>query len=198
MATYAASRHRAIGTRPVRGMLLRTSNVCQIHIEPRGKIHNPAGRRHSNIAEVPRAVPRGNIHAPAKRDGQVRVIAANAHALIECLHGCSGGTRLQLIVRRRYGYERNRGSPAPAPNPVVCSRTAAMRLPTEGPFRNSGCPAGTPVFLPADPQRHVALHREPQRREFPNLLQLRGRKFAFAPAARRSGCTSFRTRPDMR
>ena len=86
--------------------------------------------------------------------------------------------------RRRCDYAQKRRSPAPAPNPELCSRTAATRLQKGGPSRNSGCPAGTRAFLPADPQRRAAVHREPQRPEFLNPSQLRGLRCAFSQRRR--------------
>ena len=91
----------AISTRPMRGMLLRASNVYH---RPPKYTSNLAARsiysvrwRHSNIAQTASAVPGGNIHASAEGDGDVGVIAADARALVECLPSCSRGARLLII-----------------------------------------------------------------------------------------------------
>jgi len=72
MATSAASRPRAISTRPILGTLFRGSNVVpgatEIDFKPRCKVRHAIRRRRAHVAKVPGAVARRNIHAAAERD----------------------------------------------------------------------------------------------------------------------------------
>ena len=68
----AASRPRAISTRPIRGMLLRAIErvpaPAEIGLEPGGEIHRAVRRRDADVAEIAGAVARRNVHAAAERD----------------------------------------------------------------------------------------------------------------------------------
>lgn len=88
------------------------------------------------------------------------VIAADTRALVECLPSRSRGARL-LIVEGTVVVNEIADRLNPGPTRSCVSRTVATRLPTEGPSRNSGCPAGTPASPRADPQRRAAERREP-------------------------------------
>src|SRR5580658_3797341 len=57
---------------------------AEISLEPRREVTWPVGWKRPHVTKITGTVSRWNIHAPAERDGQVRVIAANAFALIEC------------------------------------------------------------------------------------------------------------------
>ena len=95
IATSAASRPRAIRTRPMRGMLLRGSKVCQwlaeIGLEPSGEIARRMGRWHADIPQIAGAVARGNIQGPAERNGQMGEVPTYAVALL-------------IGFRRRFGH----------------------------------------------------------------------------------------------
>src|SRR6185369_14164608 len=65
--------------------------AAEVDFEPRGKIHNAVGRRGSHVAQVTGTTAGWNIHAAAEGDGQMRVVAADAAALLEGLPCGSGG-----------------------------------------------------------------------------------------------------------
>ncbi len=154
MATSAASRPRAISTRPIRGTLLRGSKVCQrapqIDFNPRGEIPDAVGRRRPHVAQVAGAIARGNIHAAAKGDGQVSVVAANALALLESLPGGPGGAGI-FIVKSDVVVDVIANRLDAVPSRAACGRTVAKPPETADPSRNIGCPAGRPECLRADP-----------------------------------------------
>ena len=60
---------------------------AQKDLEPRGKIHRSVRRRYADIPEVAGAITCWNVHAAAKRDGKMRIVAANPAALVEDLPG---------------------------------------------------------------------------------------------------------------
>ena len=73
-------RPRAISTRPMRGMLLRASKVARCRrgrLEPSREVHHPQGGS-VPMSPVSRAVARRNVEATARRDRQMRVVAARA------------------------------------------------------------------------------------------------------------------------
>src|SRR5258706_15378415 len=45
--------------------------------EPAGEIPRGVGRRHADVAEIARAIPRWNVQAAAEREGQGRVAASD-------------------------------------------------------------------------------------------------------------------------
>ena len=59
--------------------------------EPRVVIHWSWIRRHTDVAQKPIGVTRRNVHAAAESDGEMRVIAANAHPLLIGFIGGAGG-----------------------------------------------------------------------------------------------------------
>src|ERR1700741_2444457 len=73
--------------------------AAEIGLKPAGKVARRVGRRHSDITEIAGAISRGNVHAAAERDGKVRVVAADAFALVEYLRRRHGRPRM-LVTKR--------------------------------------------------------------------------------------------------
>src|SRR5258708_17944792 len=57
--------------------------AAEISLIPAGKIPRGVGRRHADVTEIAGAISRRNVHAAAERHGQVRIVAADALALVE-------------------------------------------------------------------------------------------------------------------
>ena len=70
-----------------RGVVARIERVppaLEIGLEPAREIHGRIGRRQADVGDVAGAVARRDVQAAAERDRQMRVVAANAVALV-CL-----------------------------------------------------------------------------------------------------------------
>src|SRR5271157_4472500 len=91
MAASAASRPRAINTRPIRGIVVasveRIPAAVKVGLKPGGEIHWAIRRRHADVAQVTGAVTRGDIHTATEGNGEVRVITADAGPLLKSLPG---------------------------------------------------------------------------------------------------------------
>ena len=146
MATLAASRPRAINTRPIRGVLwARVEGIpaaVEVGLEPGGEIHRARIHRHADVAQVTGAVPRGDIHAATEGDGEVRVIAADAGPLLESLPGRLRGAGM-FGNRRRYDYGRNRRSPGRDTTQWAIGRRGSRPPGTANRSRSIGFPKGT-------------------------------------------------------
>src|SRR5713226_4095669 len=73
-------------TADARNVVARIEGIpaaADIGFEPGGKIPCGIGRRHAYVTEIAGAISRWNVHAAAERDCKVRVIAADALALVE-------------------------------------------------------------------------------------------------------------------
>jgi len=76
-----------------RDVVARVESVpapADIGLEPASKISGGIRRWHADIPKVASAVARRNVHAATERDGEMRIVAANAFAFIEdfpCRHG---------------------------------------------------------------------------------------------------------------
>src|SRR6266581_1880701 len=68
--------------------------AADIGLKPAGKVSRRVGRRHTDITEIASAISRRNVHAAAERDGKVRVVAADALALVEYLPRRHGRPRV--------------------------------------------------------------------------------------------------------
>src|SRR5437899_4871813 len=63
-------------------------------LEPAGEIaHRPRLWR-ADVAQIPGAISRGNVHATAERNGQMRIVAADALAFLVRLPRRPGGARM--------------------------------------------------------------------------------------------------------
>jgi hypothetical protein len=71
--------------------------AAEIDLEPGRKIPDSPWWRRSHVTEIARAIPRWNIQGAAKRDGQMREIAAYTRTLAESLRGRSSGARILII-----------------------------------------------------------------------------------------------------
>ena len=162
IATSAASRPRAISTRPMRGTLWRASKVYQrpprIDLEPGAEIHRRRIRRHADVAEIAGAVARRDVHAAAERDGEVREVAAHAAPLGEAARGAARGVGV-LIVELDVRVDEIADRLHPAPSPAACRRTAPRPCPSSGRSRSTGWRAGTPGRHGAGRPRHAARPR---------------------------------------
>src|SRR4051794_2440997 len=69
----------------------RMPGTAEISLEPPGEIHRRWILRPADVTQIAGAIPRGNVHAPAKGDGEVGEVAADAPAFIEHLPGGLGG-----------------------------------------------------------------------------------------------------------
>src|SRR6266700_4682283 len=65
--------------------------AAQIGLEPACEVHRRRVPGPADVAKGAGAIPRGDVHAPAKRDGQVGEVAADALAFVEDLPGGLGG-----------------------------------------------------------------------------------------------------------
>ncbi len=144
MATSEASRPVAISTRPIRGMLLRASNIhhwfVQINLEPRAEIHGRY-QRNADVAKVSGGVACRNIQGAAERDRQVLIIAAHSHPICENVErGAKADARAGSRTSPWHSPSRTR--PAPVPNLAEPGRTVPSRCLTAGPPRSSGCSTG--------------------------------------------------------
>jgi len=128
MATSAASRPRAISTRPcavdccgdrrrairLRGMLRTTGKSMGLRPWP-----------HSDVAQIAGAVPSRNVqtrHSVRERCAKSRTLPA-----VHCLSPRGLGGTGTLIVKRGHADARNRISPAPAPARSSCRQIAPGR-----------------------------------------------------------------------
>jgi len=73
--------------------------TAKVGIEPTCKVAGRMRRRNSDVAEIAGAVARWNVHAAAERNGEMRIVAADALPLVEdlpCRHG-----RPRVLVSER-------------------------------------------------------------------------------------------------
>src|SRR6187551_3086823 len=73
----------APGARLVVAWIERVPGAAQVRLEPAGEVHGRVRRWQADVAEVARAVAGGDVQAAAERDRQVRVVAADALAIVE-------------------------------------------------------------------------------------------------------------------
>jgi len=57
----------------------------QVRLEPRSEVHRAVRRRDPNVAKIAGAVSRRNVHAAAKRDREVRIVAAHTGLVMQRL-----------------------------------------------------------------------------------------------------------------
>src|SRR6185436_13208232 len=57
--------------------------AAQVRLEPAGEVHRRVRRGQADVAEVARAVAGGDVQAAAERDRKMRVVAADALAIVE-------------------------------------------------------------------------------------------------------------------
>ena len=122
----AASRPRAMSTRPIRGTLLRGSKVYPRRPRRRRtnrRSHRRIGWRQADITEIARAAARRNVQTAAEGDSQVGVVAADAPASSKNLFAVLLG--LARSSRRRRDDRRSRKSPGRAPVRRTVNRSPA-------------------------------------------------------------------------
>ena len=202
MAASAASRPRAINTRPIRGVLWRSVEgipaAVKVGLKPGGEIHRAIVRRHADVAQVARAVTRGDIQTATKRDGEVREIAADAGPLLERLTGPSGGAGM-LVTEGDMSMDENRRWPGMRFHPSGRLAEEVPRLfGTADRFRNIGFPKGTAGSRRAVRPPAFVLPAGRPDPAGPNPSQAHPRRAGVGPAAPRYGCTSCQTRRDRR
>lgn len=71
--------------------------LTQINLKPGAEIHRSRHGRHPDISQITGHIAGGDVHAPAKRDRQMREIAAYTDSLAEGIKRCPGGPRLKII-----------------------------------------------------------------------------------------------------
>ncbi len=92
-----------------------------------------AGIRHADVADVAGDVARGDVHAARERDGKVLIIAADADALGEDVHGGLGGARGFVVEGdvRIHPIADGRGqrpTGSHVPKEIVCDAAKAVDL----------------------------------------------------------------------
>src|SRR5471030_1283636 len=94
----AASRHQhAAHSRNVVARIESLPGSADKRLEPRGEIHCRVGRRHTGVADIPRAIAGRNVHRAAQRDGQMREVAAYALTLVIRFPRGLGRPRVRVI-----------------------------------------------------------------------------------------------------
>ena len=87
----------AADPRDVISRIERMPCAAEINFEPTGKVHGSVRRGRADIAKVAGAIARGDVHAAAKRDGKVRIVAADADTFIKGFPGGPRGSGLVII-----------------------------------------------------------------------------------------------------
>src|ERR1700688_775106 len=109
--------------------------AAEIGLEPAGKISRGPRQWHANLAEIAGAISRRNVHAAAERDGKVRIVAADALALVEHFPRRHGRARMLVAECDMVVNEiADRLDPRPAGRRLL-----------EQPPRNVGEPVGLAV-----------------------------------------------------
>src|ERR1700758_818058 len=73
--------------------------AAEIGLKPAGEVARRVGWWHADVTKIAGAISRGNVQAATERDGKVRVVAADAFALVECFPRRHGRSRVLVTER---------------------------------------------------------------------------------------------------
>src|SRR5262249_42465803 len=92
----AASRHDdPTDARDIVARIEREPAIAEVDLDPGAEIHR-IDDGHADVPQIPVDVAGRNVHAAAKRDGEVRVVAAHADAFLMGLERRSGRARVVI------------------------------------------------------------------------------------------------------